>query len=201
MGRRKDDPLLQAAKGFPGRRKSAVKREIDKVVEAVEKQATVKGSDPFPLPDLFIKQPAYWREATQIWLELSAILKALGRQKPAYRAALARYCVWTQLFNASARELRVALPKGGTTVRVTKGDGNEVYRTHPAIEFMRAAETVLRLLDAEFGFTPLRDNDLIKIETFNSGQGKLPFGDGAAGDNPMGLMDDDVPPAAGVRPH
>jgi len=204
MGRRKDDPLLQAAKGYPGRRKSKVENEIEAAVEAVETAATA--DDPFPLPAIFLGAPVYWKAAIKLWKEQSEILRASGRRRPGYRPALTRYCIWTQLFNAASEQLRKDLPKGGLSVRVKKGDGETVIRAHPNIDFMARAETMLRLLDAEFGFTPQRDADLIRVESFNAGQGKFNFPTQPASaspvdtatNDPMDLMNaaDSAPPVA-----
>src|SRR5690606_5286409 len=79
---------------------------------------------------------------------------------------------------------------------------------HPNVDFMAKAETALRLLDAEFGFTPVRDQDLVRVESFNAGQGRLPLGgthpqsgghrpspDDEPDADPMGLMNGaDSPP-------
>lgn len=173
MGRRKDDPLLQAAKGYPSRRKGKVESEIEVAVDGVETAATA--DDPFPLPAIFLGAPVYWKAAIKLWKEQSEILRTSGRRRPAYRPALTRYCIWTQLFNAASDQLRRDLPKGGLTMKVIKGDGAPVTRAHPNVDFMARAETMLRLLDAEFGFTPQRDADLIRVESFNAGQGKFNF--------------------------
>ncbi len=209
MGRRKDDPLLQAAKGFPGRRKSAVEKEIATAAEAAEAMPAT-AENPFPIPHVFTRAPVYWAEAIRIWGEKSEVLKAAGRRRPGYRHTLARYCMWSQFFFAAGEQLRRDLPKGGASIRVKKGDGEFVTRTHPNIEFMAKAETALRLLDAEFGFTPVRDQDLVRVESFNAGQGKLPLGgrDPSSGarpqqpvEDPMDLMNsaDSAPP--GARPN
>lgn len=210
MARRKDNPLEQAAKGFPGRRKKQVEAAIDDVVSSVEHAAT-HSNDPFPLPDLFVKQPAYWREAANLWKELAKALKATGRAKPAYRSALARYCIWTQLFMATSESLRKQLPRGGTTYTVKKGDGNDVIRVHPGFDFMAKAETQLRLIEAEFGFTPARDNAIMRDESFNAAQGRLPLptpqprhGQPQPEDDypdPIGLMNDDDAIPAGTKPN
>ena len=204
MGRRKDDPLLQAAKGYPSRRRSKVEKEIEAVADAVEQAATT--DDPFPLPAVFVNAPAYWKEAIKLWKEQSEILRASGRRRPGYRPALTRYCIWTQLYIAAAEQLRRDLPKGGLSVKVKKGDGETVIRAHPNIDFMAKAETVLRLLDAEFGFTPQRDADLVRVESFNAGQGKFNFSNPASSpqqpvtttEDPMDLMNgaDSAPPDA-----
>lgn len=210
MGRRKDDPLLQAAKGFPGRRKNAVEAEITAAAEAAAAQPATD-DNPFPVPAFFLKAPVYWAEAIKIWRELSGVLKIAGRRRPGYRLALTRYCIWTQIYLSASDQLRRDLPKGGAAIRVKKGDGEYVTRTHPNIEFMAKAETALRLLDAEFGFTPMRDNDLKRVETFNAGQGRLPLFGGAnptqpgaphePAADPMDLMNGADSPPPGARPN
>lgn len=213
MGRRKDDPLLQAAKGFPGRRQGTVEKEIAAAADAAAAMPAT-ADNPFPIPAVFLKAPVYWAEAIRIWKEKADVLKAAGRRRPGYRHTLARYCMWSQFFFAAGEQLRKDLPKGGATVRVKKGDGNEVFRTHPNIDFMAKAETALRLLDAEFGFTPMRDQDLVRVESFNASQGRLPFGGTASGQkasesesgqpeavDPMGLMNSADSPPPGARPN
>ncbi|MBP1842001.1 phage terminase small subunit [Rhizobium petrolearium] len=212
MGRRKDDPLLQAAKGFPGRRKKAVEKEIEHAAEAAAAmQATP--DDPFPLPELFTKAPTYWALAIKVWKEQSEVLRAAGRRRPGYRHALARYCIWTQFYVSAADQLRRDLPRGGASIKVKKGDGETVIRQHPNIDFMARCETALRLLDAEFGFTPLRDQDIVRVESFNRAQGKLPLGGthpdqshrspspGEPTEDPMDLMNGADSPPPGVRPN
>ncbi|MFC7065023.1 P27 family phage terminase small subunit [Brucella rhizosphaerae] len=212
MGRRKDDPQLQQAKGFPGRRKRKVEQELEAIAVAAEKSGT--DVDPFPVPAEFAKAPAYWSYAIRLWKELSDIMFKQGRRRPAYRGALARYCWWMQQFFSCAEQLRKDLPKGGVTIMVKKGDGEYVPRTHPNIDFIAKAETALRLLDAEFGFTPMRDQDLIRTESFNAGQGRLPLGgthpqsgvqrpasDDDSDADPMGLMNGADSPPPGARPN
>lgn len=212
MGRRKDDPLLQAAKGYPGRRKGKVEAEMEAAAAAAEAMPTTS-ENPFPLPDIFRRAPAYWARAISIWNEKSEVLKSSGRRRPGYRSTLTRYCMWSQFFFAAGEQLRKDLPNGGATVKVKKGDGEYVYRSHPNIDFMAKAETALRLLDAEFGFTPVRDNDLMRVESFNAGQGKLPLGgehpaskrsgqvEDTAESDPMDLMNaaDSAPPGASIQ--
>lgn len=209
MGRRKEDPLLQAAKGFPGRRKGKVEKEIAAAADTAAASSTPENG--FPVPVDFAKAPKYWAAAIRIWQEQTDVLRVAGRRRPGYRHALARYCIWSQLYFSAAEQLRRDLPRGGASIKVKKGDGETVIRQHPNIEFMSKAETALRLLDAEFGFTPARDQELVKVESFNAGQGKLPLGgvhpqsvpEGQATEtaDPMDLMNgaDSTPP--GARPN
>lgn len=203
MARRKTDPLLQAAQGFPGRRRKKVESEIEAAAQAAAAMP-VTSDNQFPVPDVFLKAPVYWKMAIRIWEEQSEVLKASGRRRPGYRHALCRYCTWMQLFLTSSDQVRRDLPSGGAAVKVVKGDGETVIRIHPCIELMSKAETSLRLLEAEFGFTPARDQELVKVESFNASQGKLPLGGqhpaqtsrGAPENDPFDLMNgaDSAPP-------
>ncbi|WP_377299733.1 P27 family phage terminase small subunit [Rhizobium sp. SGZ-381] len=210
MGRRKDDPLTQAAKGFPGRRRSLVEKEIEAAAEAAA-ALPATSDDPFPLPAEFRKAPTYYAKAIEIWRQQSDVLKVAGRRRPGYRQALTRYCMWMQFFLSAGEQLRKDLPRGGAAIKVKKGDGETVIRTHPNIDFMGKAETSLRLLEAEFGFTPARDQDLLRVESFNSSQGNLFPGVPHPGSkqneahkddyaDPIGLMNDtDSPPPGTLR--
>lgn len=213
MGRRKDDPLEQAAKGFPGRRRGKVEAAIEAAAQAAEAMPS-SSDNPYPLPVEFQRSPVYWAVAIRIWNEKSEVLKAAGRRRPGYRSTLTRYCMWSQFFFSASEQLRRDLPKGGATIKVKKGDGETVLRQHPNIDFMAKAETALRLLDAEFGFTPVRDADLTKVESFNATQGRLPLGGSAPSqpqqgrsqetavtNDPMELMNSADSPPPGTRPN
>lgn len=205
MARRKDDPHLQAAKGFPGKRRKQVEAEIDAAVASAEEAAP--GSP--DLPKFFSAAPAHWKVAIDLWRELVDVLRASGRWRPGYRSALARYCALTQKWTEAMEQMRRDLPRGGVTVKVTKGDGNTVFRTHPSVDFMQKVGVELRLMEHEFGFTPRSNSDMTRVETFNASQGKLPLHGGGMreperkpdgqGSDPMSLMSDTDSPPPGTR--
>lgn len=210
MARRKDDPHLQAAKGFPGRRKKKVEAEIAAAVESAERPV----SDTYELPEFFLSAPAHWKVAIDLWNDLVEVLRGSGRWQTGYRAALARYCALTQKWTEAMEQMRRDLPRGGVTVRVVKGDGNTVFRTHPSVDFMGKVGVELRLMEHEFGFTPRSDVDMTRVETFNASQGRLPLSGGGmrepSGRNqggednasdPMSLMSDADSAPPGARPN
>ena len=192
MARRKDDPRLQAAKGFPGRRRKQTEAEINAAVASAEEPTT----NAFGVPAFFLGAPAHWKVAIALWLETAEVLRATGRLRPGYRGALARYCAMSQKWTEAMEQMRRDLPRGGVTVKVVKGDGNEVYRTHPSVDYMSKVGVELRLIEDNFGFTPRANSDLTRVETFNASQGKLPFGGAAPGQGRSGTDDDDTDPAA-----
>ncbi|WP_424753374.1 P27 family phage terminase small subunit [Methylobacterium sp.] len=205
MARRKDDPGLQAAKGFPGRRKSKVLKEVAAAASSAEADAA--RGEPFGVPSLFRKAPTYYRRAIQEWEAQSDTLRAAGRRRPGFRSALARYCMWTLIYESSVDQLRRDCPKGDFIVDWTPVGGSTRRIPHPALKIMADAEPILRNLEGEFGFTPRSDSDLVRVESFNRSQMRLPLGDGGASPrapeegrhdqmDPMGLMDalDSAPP-------
>lgn len=201
MGRRKDDPALQAAKGYPGKRKPMTDKRIAAAADQAEREAT--DADPFAVPALFRKAPAYYRRAIELWETLTETLRASGRRRPGYRAALTRYCMWSQMYEGAADDLRRDCPKGGFTMKWTPVGGAERVIQHPAIKIMQQAEPILRAIEDDFGFNPRSDGALVRVESFNrSQQGDLfraaspaaPAASGAAtvepdaSDDPMDLM-------------
>ncbi|KTR07493.1 hypothetical protein NS365_04205 [Aureimonas ureilytica] len=168
MGRRKDDPALQAAKGYPGKRKGMTDRAIKAQAERAEHEAT--DADPFAVPALFRKAPAYYRRATDLWKSLTETLRTSGRRRPGYRAALTRYCMWSQMYEDAAEELRRDCPKGGSTYKWTPVGGEERVGQHPAVKIMREAEPILRAIEDDFGFNPRSDSALTRVESFNRSQ-------------------------------
>jgi P27 family predicted phage terminase small subunit len=192
---------MEAASGFPGRRKKSVEARIEAIAQSAE--IKTDNSD-FPVPEPLMANPEFWAMAIKVWGEVSQVLKVSGRRRPGYRHALARYCIWSQLYYSSLKSIERDCADG-VIVEVKKGDGNTVLRRHPALDLMSEAEIRLRLLDAEFGFTPNSDQTLERLETFNSSQGRLPFDASPsfsqkpkdAGADPFGLMNssDSQPPA------
>jgi P27 family predicted phage terminase small subunit len=209
MARRKDDPQLQAAKGYPGKRKKQVDADIQAAVASAE-EPVIHSHE---LPKIFSAAPAHWKVAIALWSELVEVLRASGRWRPGYRTALARYCAMSQKWTEAMDQLRRDLPKGGVVVKVVKGDGNEVFRTHPSVDYMSKVGVELRLMEDKFGFTPSSNSDLTRVETFNAGQGRLPLqgggmrapASGGAGDvqnsDPMSLMTDTDSAPPGTLPN
>ncbi len=174
MARRKESPLLQAAKGNPGRRAKKVNAEIAAAAAEAEAQPVV-AENSFPVPTLFAENADWWARAIEVWDLQADVMRSSGRRRPGYRAALTRFCIWTQLYEAAAKALSVDCPDGKLTVEWEMGHGAKKVVPHPSLDMMKDAESTLRLLEVQFGFTPRGDSDLTRVETFNAAQGKLPF--------------------------
>ena len=197
MARRKDDPALQRAKGYPGRRKRRTDQEIEAAASAAEREALA--TDPFAVPTVFTKAPAYYRRAIAIWKGQARTLHASGRRRPGYRGGLTRYCIWSQMYEAAMERLRKDCPKGELTIEWTPVGGTTRIIPHPSIKIMGDIELKLRALEDDFGFTPRADVNLVRVETYNrssqadlfaapsrSEEGETP----GVSDDPMDLMTD-----------
>lgn len=177
MGRYPDDPMTQAAKGYPGRRR----RKVETAVAALTARITAETKDdPLRLPDQFVAAERRWSIAIRIWTKQASILRTSGRAQAAFVQALARYCIWSQVFEQASDELGRETHGKSLTIEWTKGDGATRRLPHPALTIMKDAESILRSLEDEFGFTPLSDADLSRATIFaaraGAGQGELPFG-------------------------
>lgn len=195
--------MMQAAKGHPGRRR----RKVEAAIAAMTVRITDEmKEDPLRLPEQFVSAPTRWSIASRIWVKQAAILKTGGRAQAGFVQALARYCIWSQVFEQASNELGRETAGRSLTIEWTKGDGATRRLPHPALTIMKDAEGILRSLEDEFGFTPLSDADLARATIFaakaGAGQGELPFaagrpdGDGSAAKpdttsasaDPMNLM-------------
>ncbi len=206
MARRKDDPALQKAKGYPGRRKRKTDQEIEAAAMIADQE--VVAADPFAVPSIFTKAPAYYRRAIAIWAGQAETLRASGRRRPGYRGGLARYCIWSQMYESAMEKLRRDCPKGELTIEWTPVGGTTRIIPHPSIKIMGDIEPRLRALEDDFGFTPRSDVNLVRVETYNRssqpdlfarppGQGHEDASPDNAGEDPMDLMiaSDSRPPS------
>jgi phage terminase small subunit len=168
MARRKDDPSLQAAKGYPGRRKKQTDAAINAAAAAAEAEAP--GVSTFAIPSVLRNAPAYYRRAIEMWKAQADTLRSGGRRRPGYRGALTRYCIWSQIYESAADQLRRDCPKGDFVIDWTPVGGAPRKIPHPSLKIMANAEPILRGIEDDFGFTPRSDSALLRVETFNNAQ-------------------------------
>lgn len=159
---------MQAAKGYPGRRKGRTDREIEAAAAAAEREGV--DLDPFAVPTVFMRAPAYYRRAIELWQAQSQTLQAGNRRRPGYRGALARYCIWSQIHESAMDQLRRDCPKGDFVYKWKPVNGEERMMPHPSLKIMSQAEPILRAIEDDFGFTPRADSALLRVESFNRSQ-------------------------------
>ncbi|WP_058599106.1 P27 family phage terminase small subunit [Aureimonas ureilytica] len=187
---------MQAAKGYPGRRKPKTNKAIEEAAASAERET--QSDDPFAVPTIFRRSPAYYRRATELWVSLADTLRASGRRRPGYRAALTRYCIWVQMHEDAVESLRRDCPKGGTTYEFTPVGGTSRIVQHPSLKTMKDAEPILRQIEDDFGFSPRADSALVRVESFNRTQQGDLFGRTGGG---AGAPRADAPDEAGVPEH
>lgn len=193
MGRRKDDPAVQAAKGYPGRRKKQTDAELK-----------AKASGPTPEEQLLasmdiagLRPPARFarkefKEERDVWMAVAPRLKQTLRASAEFQAPLVAYCDAVARYNRSVLELR----RKGYTVSVKTVSGDAMMRVNPAEKIRQQALVEILAISDRFGFTP-RDNFALLLDQrrvieggLGRGQGDLPLPDDAApGQTPAGAAD------------
>lgn len=156
MGRRKDNPALQAAKGFPGKRRKQVEAAIAEaeMAAAIMPPAAPSGlGDPPPL--LLQKRFAPALDVWNLWaprLVETKLFEAIDRP------ALMMLCVDYSFWHAAT----VRLARDGLTSRVKTVSGSYWNRKSPLVDIQtRFSERVWAGVQ-RFGLTPTDRYNLFK---------------------------------------
>lgn len=169
MGRRKDAPAQQAAKGYPGRRKSREQLAAAELAAKAQQAADqVAGQrDPFAAPAMFRQAPSYYARALDVWNDTIRGLKLMGRLDSRYAPSIAIYCVAVQEWEAACKHIR----QHGFVQKVKRTTGDSWLRQNPMLDVRSAAESTIRDKAREFGLSPLFDQELLKVQSFNRSAG------------------------------
>jgi P27 family predicted phage terminase small subunit len=169
VGRRKDAPAQQAAKGYPGRRKSREQRAAAELAAKAQQAADqVAGQrDPFAAPAMFRQAPAYYARALDVWNDTIRGLKLMGRLDSRYAPSIAIYCVAVQEWETACKHIR----QHGFVQKVKRTTGDSWLRQNPMLDVRSAAESTIRDKAREFGLSPLFDQELLKVQSFNRSAG------------------------------
>jgi P27 family predicted phage terminase small subunit len=181
VGRRRDGPALQAAKGHPGRRKTREQKAAAELAAKAQQAADqVAGQrDPFAAPAMFRQAPAYYARALDVWNDTIRGLKLMGRLDSRYSPSIAIYCVAVQEWETACKHIR----QHGFVQKVKRTTGDSWLRQNPMLDVRSAAESTIRDKAREFGLSPLFDQELLKVQSFNrslGAQGEL-FDEGGEG--------------------
>lgn len=167
MGRLSDPPGMQAAKGHPGRRKSALRRreeEAERVAELLA-AAPAEGSDASAPPALLDRGPLT-AAAIAVWRDLAPKLATTHRLQPQHRPIFAMFCVYFAEWVLSNEDV---LAKGHTQ-KVKTVAGGSMERMRPIVLIRdRAFEMVMKLSD-RFGLTPSDEYALFKDQAIAAAQ-------------------------------
>lgn len=211
MGRRKDPAAVQAAKGYPGRRRKQTEAELkaESVIPTADEQLLasmdIAGLKP---PPRFARKE--FKEERDVWLAVAPRLKQTMRASAEFQAPLVAYCDAVARYNRSVLALRLQ----GYVVKVKTVSGDEMPRTNPNEKIRAQALNEILSLSSRFGFTP-SDNFALLIDQRRVIEGGLGRGQGdlalpedpapgqtpAGASDPVGAMDrfDSAPP--GVLPN
>lgn len=202
---------MQAAKGFPGRRKKQTEAELKAQASGPSAEEQLLASMDIaglrPPPRFARKEFA---EERAVWMAVAPRLKQTLRASTEFQAPLVAYCDAVARYNRAVLDLR----KQGYVVKVKTVSGDEMPRTNPNEKIRQQALVEILALSDRFGFTP-RDNfalllDQRRVLERGAGptQGDLPLGDHpaqgetpAAASDPLGAMDHFDSPPPGSRPN
>jgi phage terminase small subunit len=204
MGRRSDNPHDQAAKGFPGKRKTRVERQIAEAERLAEMLASVppRAGDPLA-PPAFIADPRL-KGALAVWTEHAARLQRINLLDVEYRNLFAMFCVYMADFVAANDEIL----KKGYSVNVKTISGSMMPRENPNVSRRDVAADYVLKLSAKFGLTPLDYYALMKDQANRTPtglfagneeqqkRGAVPSGDDAGDENAIGRNDHECRRAA-----
>lgn len=212
MGRKPDAPEDQAAKGFPGKRKSKTERQI----EAANQRAAMLASAPAAAPDAFapptfLDDPAL-ADALWIWERYVPRLRERGHFDELDRLTFATYCVYQAEFFQAHRNI---IEKGYWFERKSSAGGTRPW-VNPSVAWRDTAARFVMDLSRKFALTPLDRSELERRHSMmddgplfrrSSGDDPEPTRDqasevaGPAEDEPLGILNrlDSAPP--GQRPN
>lgn len=162
MGRRRDNPEDQEAKGFPGKRKSKVERLIEAAATRAERLAALPAESAAPLaPPAFIDDPMY-AEAVAIWRVLVPELQENNFFNPTLdRYTFAAYCLVQAEYFAADRSVR---EKGHWFMRNATAGGKRPW-VNPDVERRDTALKMAMELAREFALTPIARSKLERIHS------------------------------------
>lgn len=191
MGRRADPD--QAAKGYPGRRKS----KADKAAEAAQRLALLLSpGDSNAKAPAMLEDPKY-APALAVWRRLAPELRRTHRLPPETEMMFMTFCIYSQEWTSATEDLHL----NGFTQAVGTVAGGKMERRRPPTFDRQIAFQNMERLAGSFGLTP---NDLYALfkgqaAVAQSNPGLFDRGEGAA--VPAGRPDaaeteaDDRPPS------
>lgn len=169
MGRPKDDPQDQAAKGFPNRRKS----KTEKAIEQADRLAKLLGDAPassqdYLAPPALISDPRLKAAAT-VWAEYAPRLYELHLLARLDRHTFALFCIYVAEFAAANDDI---LDKG-YSVAVKTVSGDKMLRKNPSVDRRDHAANMVMHLSEKFGLTPADRSKLIRDQAMRFDENTL----------------------------
>lgn len=158
MGRHRNNPQQQKARGYPGKRRKAV----DRAIAAAEHLATLLGAAPGRDGDP-LSPPAYIGDkrmlpAMRVWEEYVPQLQRTNLLDSVDRHSFAIFCVYMAEFLAAHDDVL----RNGYSTMVKTISKDLMPRDNPAVARRDNAVKVILEFSKRFGFTPLDRYALLK---------------------------------------
>jgi P27 family predicted phage terminase small subunit len=151
MGRRRDPADVQAAKGYPGKRRSKTERQIAEAeaIAALLASAPAESSDRLAPPALLTDPRC--APALAVWRDYTPKLAKLNLFGELDRHTFAIFCVYCAEFAAAQQDI---LEKGySRNVKTVSGD--LMPRVNPSVDRRDTAQKIILEMARRFGLTPL----------------------------------------------
>lgn len=186
MGRRRDDPRDQAAKGYPSRRRRQTKAQLAALAameEAAARDAALfaanaDGADLQALPAFLADKRL--AAAQTIWRDYAPRLDRLHLLSTLDRQHFAMFCIYAAEFVLANRtlldngyETRVLTVVGAKLDAHERDDSAYMLRENPALSRRDYAAEMMLKLGEKFGFTPLDRNKLIAAHAMRNDEETL----------------------------
>ena len=157
MGRRRDNPEQQAAKGFPGKRRSKTERQIHHAEALAAQMAAAPAEKGTRLaPPAFLTDPRLMPALT-VWRDLGPELEKLNLLHALDRYTFAAFCYWVGEYNGAVLDIL----ENGYSKNVRTVSGDLMPRRNPNVYRRDTAFNKFMDLADEFGLTPLARHKLI----------------------------------------
>ena len=149
MGRRKDAPALQAAKGYPGKRRKAVDRALADVDAAKDAVARDLAADDPTMPPALLLEPRFG-PSLEIWRDVAARLRKVSVLQATDRHALMVFCVNFALWESATRRLM----REGLTYQMKSTTGSTWKKENPL--FSMQGDLTVKVMEGfkRFGLSP-----------------------------------------------
>jgi P27 family predicted phage terminase small subunit len=167
MGRRRDPAEMQAAKGYPGKRRSKTDRQIAEAEALAELLAAAPAESDDALGPPALLNDARLLPALTIWRDYAPRLQKLNLFAALDRHSFAIFCVYYADFVAAQADIN----KNGFSRLVKTVSGDRMPRNNPAVDRRDTAVKFILEFSKRFGLTPLDRLDLIGKQAggFNGG--------------------------------
>ena len=192
MGKRgpKPDPT-QAAKGYPGRRRT----KADLAAEESSRIAALLA----PIAPAVVDVPAMLQDpkyapAAAVWRRIAPELRRTNRLTAADEFAFMQFCIYAQEWTAHTDDLH----SKGFTQKIATVAGGKMERRRPSTFDRQQAFSNGAVLSAKFGLTPVDMYDLFKGQRAAAETNPGLFGKSEPGSPPPPKAEDQAPPASRV---